>query len=358
MRAFNIIFSSIIALSSTGCTSNSTSVQIEDKHNLIFTQNGTMEVIRVYPNDTIESISTQKHVPIEILAAINNLSYPYHLYNVRTLMIPHTKYHKVQTNNESLKSIANKYRIDTMQLMDVNDMTHIPMNKRLQQGIIIKIPEKNHTLSQHAQDESLSPAYNPTKDYDVMELNEIKDDNIDIQHPIQNDEVENNISKLPPQIAEEPTNTEFETDLQNTLRKQSTQESEPKQVEQINNAFKTLTPLNSQSFIWPLTGKVSRDKNDGLSIFAPLNTAVRAIGNGKVIFAENDNGEYGNLIIIKHDNGYLSAYAHNNQLLVKKGDSIKKGQTISKVGKSGKVSKSQLFFSMRKDKEIIHPESE
>jgi uncharacterized protein YcfL len=93
----------IISLSIGGCTSKSPA-QIEDRHNMVFTKHGTMEVIRVYQNDTIESISQQKNIPIEIIAATNNLHYPYHLYNIRTIMIPKDRFHKVK-KSESLKSI-------------------------------------------------------------------------------------------------------------------------------------------------------------------------------------------------------------------------------------------------------------
>ena len=74
----------IISLSIGGCTSKSPA-QIEDRHNMVFTKHGTMEIIRVYPNDTIESIAQQHHIPVEILAATNNLSYPYHLYRIKIL---------------------------------------------------------------------------------------------------------------------------------------------------------------------------------------------------------------------------------------------------------------------------------
>ncbi len=281
-------------------------------------------------------------------------------------MIPKDRFHKVK-KSESLKSIARQYNVDLMYLMDFNNMTHMSANKALQLGTIIKIPSGNRDLKQHMDDQSLTPIYSPTKEYDVMELDEVqdtpqqtilhepissedvkhKDQDLSIHesHPIENQPTQNEI-----------TNTEFENDLKATLNKP--EDEVPMEIPSDNNSYKTSTPLNSTYFIWPLNGKISREKKDGLTIFAPLNTVIRSAGNGKVIYAENDNGEYGNLIIIKHQDGHLSAYAHNNQMLVKKGDEVKKGQTISKVGKSGKVSKPQLFFSMRKGKDIVDPEKD
>lgn len=355
----------ITALSLLGCTSK-TPAQIEDRNNMVFTRHGTMEVIRVYPNDTIESISQQRNVPVEIIAATNNLTYPYHLYNVRTIMVPKDRFHKVK-KSETLKSISRKYNIDLMHLMDFNDMTHMSANKTLQPGTIIKIPATNKDLKQHVEDQSLTPIYSPTKEYDVMELDEVQDapqHQTNLHEPITakaietNEDISTHESHVEnhQQTQNEIVSSEFENDLKATLNK--TEEEVPVEIPADDNSFKASTPLNSTYFIWPLNGKISRDKKDGLTIFAPLNTVIRAAGNGKVIYAENDNGEYGNLIIIKHKDGYLSAYAHNNQILVKKGDEVKKGQTISKVGKSGKVSKPQLFFSMRKGKDIIDPEKD
>ena len=344
----------IVLLSLSGCTSDSGPAQIENKQNIVFTRYGAMEIIRVYPHDTVESIAQQKNIPVEILAATNNLAYPYHLYNTRTLMIPQEKYHKVSGNNETLKSISKKYRVDLMQLMDMNDMTHMSQNEKLRIGTIVRIPTEGSNIKQHVEDQSLMPVYTPTKDYDVMELDEVKSDPLPEYQPQVVDE-EQPQHRLEQPVVEESPNAEFDKDLQETLGNGT--KDEPTTYDS-SNGFKTPTPLNSQLFIWPLSGTISRDNKDGITISAPLNTPVRAAGSGKVIFAENDNGEYGNLVIIKHQDGYLSAYAHNNQILVKKGDEISKGQTISKVGKSGKVSKPQLFFSMRKGKDLINPEND
>ncbi len=344
----------ILSLSLSSCTSNSGPAQIENKQNIVFTRHGAMEIIRVYPHDTVESIAQQKNIPVEILAAMNNLAYPYHLYNIRTLMIPQEKYHRVSSNNETLKSISEKYRVDLMQLIDMNEMMHNGTNERLRIGTIVRIPTKSSHIKQHIEDNSLMPVYAPTKEYDVMELDEVTSDLVPEYQPKATD---NQIDHhLETSVTEELPSSDFEKDLQETLAK-NTKDDILTPYDSDNN-FKTSTPLNSQLFIWPLNGAVSRKNKDGITISAPLNTPVRAAGSGKVIFAENDNSEYGNLVIIKHQDGYLSAYAHNNQIMVKKGDKVNKGQTISKVGKSGKVSKPQLFFSMRKGKDLINPEKD
>lgn len=339
---------SMIVITLSGCTSNNHSAQVEDKHNMVFTKNGAMEVIRIYPNDTIESIAKQKNVPVEILTAVNRLSYPYHLHSLRTILVPYEQYHTIKNTTESLKIIARQYRVDLMQLMDINNMTHVPLNKFLNIGTIIKIPSNKNYIKQHI--EPVEPQYQATQDYDVMALDEVEETLV----------VSAKSTYETQSVTEESivhnTTAEFEKDLHQIL--DSNPEPQVELPPQNNNTFKTSTPLNSQNFVWPLSGNISREKKDGIIIFAPLNTVVRAAGSGKVIFADHDNAEYGNLIIIKHFDGYLSAYAYNNQMLVKKGDDVLKGQGIAKVGKSGKASKTQLFFSMRQGKESIDVESD
>ena len=98
-----------------------------------------------------------------------------------------------------------------------------------------------------------------------------------------------------------------------------------------------------EGFIWPINGKVVSGfgtkagglRNDGINIAADPGSPVRAAENGEVIYAGNELKGYGNLLIVQHDNGYLTAYAHNSMLNVKRGDKIRKGQVIAEVGQSG-----------------------
>ncbi len=96
-------------------------------------------------------------------------------------------------------------------------------------------------------------------------------------------------------------------------------------------------------------------RNDGVNIAAPRGTAVRAAENGVVAHSGAELQEYGNLILIRHANGYLTAYAHNAALLVKRGDVVRRGQVIARVGSSGNVDRPQLHFQIRRGKQILDP---
>ena len=116
-------------------------------------------------------------------------------------------------------------------------------------------------------------------------------------------------------------------------------------------------------FSWPVEGKLisgygTKDKglhNDGINIAAPRGTTVKASENGVVAYAGNEIRGFGNLLLIKHDGGWVTAYAHNDQLLVKRGDKVSKGQKISKVGSTGSVSQPQLHFELRKGSTAVDP---
>ena len=123
-------------------------------------------------------------------------------------------------------------------------------------------------------------------------------------------------------------------------------------------------PKRSGTFSWPVNGKLisgygPKEKglhNDGVNIAAPRGTAVKAAENGVVAYAGNEIRGFGNLLLIKHDGGWVTAYAHNDQLLVKRGDKVARGQVISKVGSTGSVSSPQLHFELRKGANAVNPE--
>ena len=92
-----------------------------------------------------------------------------------------------------------------------------------------------------------------------------------------------------------------------------------------------------------------------MNVAVPLGTSVKAAENGVVVYAGNELKGYGNLVLIRHSGNWVSAYAHNNKLIVKRGDKIKRGQIIAKAGKSGMVDQPQLHFELRKGSKPVDP---
>ena len=123
-------------------------------------------------------------------------------------------------------------------------------------------------------------------------------------------------------------------------------------------------PNRSQSkFAWPVDGKIMTKfgaagagrHNDGVNIKVAEGTAVRAAENGVVAYAGNELKGFGNLLLIKHADGWITAYAHNKQLLVKRGQTVRRGQPVAKAGKTGGAKESQLHFEIRKGTKAVDP---
>ena len=112
-------------------------------------------------------------------------------------------------------------------------------------------------------------------------------------------------------------------------------------------------------FRWPARGRIiqgfSSGGNDGINIAVPEGTQVKAAEGGEVAYAGSELKGYGNMVLIRHPNGFVTAYAHNGELDVKKGDKVKRGQTIARSGQSGNVGSPQLHFELRKGSTPVDP---
>ena len=117
------------------------------------------------------------------------------------------------------------------------------------------------------------------------------------------------------------------------------------------------------TFRWPVRGRVitaygaktNGKQNDGINVAVPEGTPVKAAEDGVVAYSGNELKGYGNLILVRHSNGYVTAYAHASELMVKRGDTIKRGQIIAKSGQTGEVGSPQLHFEIRKGSSAVDP---
>jgi len=131
-----------------------------------------------------------------------------------------------------------------------------------------------------------------------------------------------------------------------------------------DSAVKTAEPAGKLGeFRWPVRGRVIAGfgpkpnglQNDGINLAVPEGTPVKAAEDGVVAYAGNELKGYGNLVLLRHSNGFVTAYAHASEILVKKGDVIKRGQTIAKSGQTGSVTAPQLHFEIRKGSTPVDP---
>ena len=122
-------------------------------------------------------------------------------------------------------------------------------------------------------------------------------------------------------------------------------------------------PQGAGGFIWPVEGRILSDfgpksggrYNDGINIAAAAGTPVRAAEKGVVVYAGNELRGFGNVLLIKHAGGWMTAYAHNQALLVSRGDWVRRGQMIARAGSTGGVGEPQLHFEVRRGRRAVDP---
>lgn len=127
----------------------------------------------------------------------------------------------------------------------------------------------------------------------------------------------------------------------------------------------TPTREGGGTFLWPINGKVLSGfgpkenglHNDGINIGAPRGTPIKVGDNGTVAYVGNELRGFGNLVLVRHADGWITAYAHCEEILVKVGDQVKRGQVVGRVGSTGGVDQPQLHFELRKGKQPVNPRS-
>lgn len=142
--------------------------------------------------------------------------------------------------------------------------------------------------------------------------------------------------------------------------------SRPVEVVQKSLPVKTQTPPRSGStFAWPVDGSIlssfgpKKDglHNDGINIRATRGTPVRAAENGVVVYADSRMAGFGNLVLVRHADRWMTAYAHLDKTAVRRGQEVKRGETVGTVGSSGGADSPQLHFEIRRGTEALNPEA-
>jgi murein DD-endopeptidase MepM/ murein hydrolase activator NlpD len=130
-----------------------------------------------------------------------------------------------------------------------------------------------------------------------------------------------------------------------------------------SHAERTGAASEASKFRWPVSGQViagfgrrpDGKHNDGVNVAVPLGTPIHAAESGKVVYAGDELKGYGNLVLIRHSDGWVSAYAHADQVMVSAGDEVRRGQVIAKAGKTGAVDQPQVHFELRQGSKPVDP---
>lgn len=267
--------------------------------------------ITVHKGDTVYSLSRRYNVPIRSMIEVNNLKPPFILSKGARLRLPAPSVHIVQ-KGDTIYSISRRYNVDMSVLTRTNNL-YAPYSIYL--GQILKLP---------------GSVVEPT------------------EHWI-------SLKKQPTQTA--VRNTAKSAPKQTKTGRKSTRKTAVRLPPPPDRA--------KAKFAWPVNGTVMNKfgsagggrHNDGINIKVAEGTFVRAAENGVVAYAGNELKGFGNLLLVKHADGWITAYAHNKEFLVKRGDTVKRGQPMAKAGKTGNAKEPQLHFEIRRGTKAVDPMS-
>lgn len=274
--------------------------------------------VTVGKGETLPALARRLDIPSRFLIAENDLKSPYTLSEGQVLKVPAIRSHTV-VSGETLTGISNRYGVDMTQLARIND---IPAPYGVKVGQVLGIPQNEPKQPLPAAARDMAPA--------------------------------GQSSAATPAPATEP----------------QAQPAQPQPAAQTASTVPAKADMSVEPpkragslFAWPIKGKVLTGfgvdaaglRNDGINIQASPGSSVRAAENGVVVYAGNELKGFGNLLLIKHADGWMTAYAHNAELAVLRGDIVKKGQVIAKAGATGSVTSPQVHFEVRKDGTAVDP---
>jgi len=308
-----------------------------------------------FPGDTVYGVAQRFGVPVRTLIETNGLKPPYRLVAGQRLQVPVRQEHVVQPG-DTLLAISRIYGVDQSSLARVNNLMP-PYALKSGQRLTLpgRIDANLAAMPQEKQQPYVAPTASSTGAGGSMSVEELPAPTG--QQP----------SKQP--SATQSTGTPATPDITEPVAPQKPAAPTTTATKQADAEVAAIppepapAPRGGERFLWPVKGKVISGfgpkkgglNNDGINIAAPAGTNVMAADNGVVAYAGNELRGFGNLLLIRHADGWVTAYAHNEKLLVKRGEKVKRGQAIAQIGSTGNVSVPQLHFEIRKGTDPVDP---
>jgi murein DD-endopeptidase MepM/ murein hydrolase activator NlpD len=292
---------------------------------------GSVGVHTVLEGDTVYEIAQNYHLPVREIITLNNISAPYVLNAGYRMKLPPPNEHRVK-EGDTVEIVAKMYEVSPNRLTSLNNLQS-PYQLRV--GQVLRLP----TPTQKAI-EDMNVA-NPVENASVQPVERQVVRTIpreDVEYLGQSD---SNIvtPDQKPQVQQASV---------------SARASIPSQTPKMSGNGKLMQPVNG-NIVSSFGPKADGLHNDGINISAVKGAPVRAAENGVVVYTGNDLEGYGNLVLIRHDGKLMTAYAHLDKMLVKRGDIISRGASIGTVGTTGQVDRPQLHFEVREGTKALDP---
>lgn len=306
--------------------------------------------------DTVDSIAARYNVPRLDLIELNHLEPPYTLLLGQRLLLPAPRTYSVRPE-DSVSSVARLFGTSPEELAQLN---HLSPPFRLQIGQQLEIP------SVSAANDSASMAY-LTLEPPVPQVESASLEPLNTLPPTMDAQPQGATvtgQPLPQPTVPQAAPTQLGAPTPTAAPSALTPTAQP--PAKVVDVSKIKVPARGGAkMIRPVQGNIASSygpkadtlQNDGINIVAVRGTPVRAAENGVVIYAGEDLASYGRLTLVKHQDGLVTAYAHQDKFLVNKGQVVKRGQTIGTVGSSGNVKTPQLHFEVRKGSKPVNPMS-
>jgi len=330
-----------------------------DKKDISSEKEIAKDAVIVQQGETLYSIAKKNDVPLRDLIDTNNLEPPYALKAGSSIKIPFPNYHESR-EGETLYSISRMY---DMKVNDVIALNNLKFPYPIYPGDKIKI----------VKDKNKKTEKNPQL---ALESKAKKENNIKSSEEKAKEIVEKKNSKEIEKYGFKPSEVRaLEFKKKNDSSRTAQNIINPAKNEIVETKLSINKPIDKDSikkianktnrFSWPVRGEVISKfgpksaglYNDGINIKASDGQAVSSSEDGIVAYVGSELKGYGNLVIVKHSGGWISAYAHLKNSAVAIGQKISKGQKIGNVGNSGKVKFPQLYFGLRKGRDAVNPEN-
>ena len=313
----------------------------------------------VAPGDTVAIVSERTNTPIRTLIDLNRLTPPYALRAGQLLNLQPRGSYLVQ-KGDTVSRIAAREGVSISALIQLNNLRP-PYTLQIGQALVLPTSvDAPSSLASAPQAVSSGPQPKPFVPQGSTAVT-TQAGSAPTSQP-GGGIVSSGLPPLQGTPAPAPVQSSEPTPLPAPAQTQSAQiEPLPPKPALSGDPLPALKP--NSPFIWPVDGKViskfgpAKDnlRNDGVNIAAPVGAPVKAAAAGVVAYAGNELRGFGNMVLLRHADGWVTAYAHNSSLLVKKGDKVGQGQTIARVGSSGNVDSPQLHFELRQGTKAVDP---
>lgn len=308
---------------------------------------GSAGMHTVLEGDTVYTVAKKYNLPMRDIIEINNLSAPYALDFGYRIKLP-------APNNYTVKKYDTLYTVAAMFDSTVNEvarLNNLSPPYALTAGQMLRLPsQQQETQMANAGTFTIEPAESAA--------------------PVRVEAVEREVIAPPPGTTSstpvpQPKVYTSTTPLPEAASSPAPATAQPASVvapklpdevpPRVKGNGKFMMPVDGRiiSAYGPKEGGLH---NDGINIKAPRGTPVRSADNGVVVYAGNEIQGYGNLVLVRHADRWMTAYAHMDKILVKKGDTLKQGQSLGTVGSTGQIDSPQLHFEVRRGTEAMNPQ--